>query len=154
MSKATEPDYIVIQMKIGAAYVDMCGAEGGGINQSVSISKKARRDCAKPAAIPENVIKIGVYDWSLSINAVLNLDFIDEYQGALGIRRDYRILYGRYDAEPTNGERTGTIFGYRSGRGVMESFNESVSSGDDNDSTADLSIQGEGKLTWTVGVPA
>ena len=151
MSIPTEPDYIVVQAKSGATYVDLCGVETAGVNQTVNSSDRFRRDCANPAAIPERTVRVNSRQWDLTAGGFINMEQFDLYSSALGARVDYRLLYGRYDTGLIeDGERTGTIFGYRDGRAVMTAANESLGG---EEATAEFTFAGEGALTWTEGAP-
>jgi len=151
MSVPTEPDYIVVQAKDGTTFVDLCGVETAGVNQTVNASDRFRRDCARPAAIPERTVRVNSRQWDLTAGGVINMDQFDLYTSALGARVGYRLLYGRYDdGLAEGGERTGTIFGYREGRAVMTAANETLGG---EEATAEFTFAGEGVLTWTVGAP-
>lgn len=150
MSYPTEPDYIQIMVKVGTTYTMLCGFEGATLNKAIQTTDRYRRDCAKPAAIPDRSVRVNSTSWDISGTGVVNMDQFDLYENLLGAHSDFRLLYGRYDNALTDGERTGTIFGYRDGKGVMTSHNETLS----EDSTAELAIAGEGKLSWTAGAPA
>lgn len=151
MSEPVDPDYILLQVKVGSVYTTLCGIETAGVNKTVNTTDRFRRDCAKPAAIPTRRVRVTSSQWDLSGNGVLNMDQFDLYTDLLGAHSDFRLLYGRYDAALTDGERTGTTYGYRDGKGVMTSANEALGG---EDATADVSIAGEGVLTWTDGAPA
>ena len=152
MSVPNEPDYIVVQAKSGTSYVDLCGIETAGVNQTVTSSDRFRRDCATPAAVPTRTVRVTGKQWDLTASGVINMDQFDLYASALGASVDYRLLYGRYDAGlAEDGERTGTIFGYRDGRAVMTAANENLGG---EEATAEFTFAGEGVLSWTAGVPA
>jgi hypothetical protein len=151
MSLPIEPDYILLQVKVGTTYTTLCGIETAGVNQTANTTDRFRRDCAKPADIPSRTVRVASRQWDLTGNGVLNMDQFDLYTNVLGAHSDFRLLYGRYDAALDEGERTGTTYGYRDGKGVMTAANESLGG---DDATADVTIAGEGTLTWTEGAPA
>jgi hypothetical protein len=150
MSLPVEPDYIVVQAKIGSTYLLLCGIETATVNNTVATTDRFRRDCQAPAAIPTRTVRVNSTQWDVTGSGVINMDFFDEYQSLLGAHTAFRLLYGRYDAVITNGVRTGTVYGYRDGTGVMTAHNENLG----DESTAEITIAGEGVLTWTVGAPA
>lgn len=149
MSVPTEPDYIEVLVKVGTPYVTLCGIESATVNNTVNTTDRFRRDCATPAAIPGRKVRVNSKQWDVTGSGVINMDQIDLYEDTLGAHSQFRLLYGRYDNALTDGERTGTIFGYRDGTGVMTAYNESLG----EEGTAEITIAGEGTLTWTEGVP-
>ena len=152
MSEPLDPDYIVVQIKSGATYVDLCGMETAGVNKTANTSDRFRRDCAKPADFARRTVRVNSVQWDVTSSGVINMPQFDLYESALGVRADYRLLYGRFDADlAVDGERTGTIYGYRDGTAVMTAANENIGG---EEATAEITLAGEGKLTWTVGEPA
>lgn len=155
MSYPVEPDYVVVQLGDGAspeAFAIMCGIETAGVNQTVNTSDRFRRDCAKPAAVPTRKIIVTGKQWDVTGSGVINMAEFNRFNAALGARRNYRLLFGQYDAQDaTDTERTGTIYGYYSGPGVMTASNISVG-GDEG--TGEITIAGENDLVWTTGAPA
>lgn len=149
MSVPNEPDYIQIQVKVGTAYVLLCGIETATVNKGIQSTDRYRRDCEKPAAIPTRAVRVTGTQWDVSGTGVVNMDQFDLFENLIGAHAQYRLLYGRYDDALTNGERTGTVYGYRDGAGVLASHNENL--GDEG--TAEIAITGEGVLSWTQGVP-
>ena len=154
MSVPVEPDYVVVELGDGAAteaFAVICGIETAGVNQTVTSTDRFRRDCAKPAAVPTRKVRVTGKQWDMTGSGVINMDEFDRYNSALGVRRNYRILYGRFDTQADGDtERTGTIYGYYTGPGVMTAFNQNVG-GDEG--TAEITIAGEDGIVWTAGVP-
>ena len=150
MSLPVEPDYVVVQAKVGASYVILCGIENATVNNTANTTDRFRRNCQAPAAIPERNPRVDSVQWDVTGSGVINMDQIETYQGLLGARTPFRLLYGQFDDALTNGERTGDIFGYRDGTGVMTAYNETLG----EEGTAEITIAGVGALTWTVGTPA
>ena len=156
MSYPVEPDYIIVELGDGAtpteAFTVMCGLEGGSVNQTVSSSDRFRRDCAKPAAVPTRKVRVNGKQWDITANGFINMDEFERFNRALGVRRNYRMQFGQYDTQDaTDTERTGTIYGYYSGPGVMTAHNLSAGG---EDATAEVTIAGEDELVWTEGAPA
>jgi hypothetical protein len=153
MSYPNEPDYIVVQVGNGATpevFVDACGIETSGLNQTVQSNDRYRRDCATPAAIPTRKVRVTGYSWDLTGSGVINMDQFELFQDALGVTKNFRVLYGKYGAVDTGGNRTGTIEGYYAGPGVMTAYNVNVGG---EDGTAEITIAGENKPVWTEGDP-
>lgn len=150
MADPIEPDLIIVQAKVGNAYVDLCGMETAGVNQTATTSDRFRRSCDNPAAIPTRTVRVNGKQWDVTASGVLNMAQYDLYASLIGMHADYRLLYERFDAALTDGERTSTTYGYRDGRAVMTSANESIG-GDEG--TAEVTLAGEGTLTWTAGAP-
>lgn len=150
MADPIEPDLIIVQAKVGDAYVDLCGIETAGINQTATTNDRFRRSCDNPAAIPTRTVRVNGKQWDATGSGVLNMAQFDLYTSLIGMHGDYRFLYERFDAVQTEGERTSTTYGYRDGRAVMTAANENIG-GDEG--TAELNWAGEGTLTWTLGAP-
>lgn len=150
MSVPNEPDYIVVQVKVGSAYVTLCGIESATVNKTVNTSDRFRRDCAKPAAIPGRKVRVNSFQWDVTGSGLVNVDQMDLYENTLGAHSDFRLLYGQYDNALTDGERTGSVVGYRDGRGVMTAANETLG----EEGTAEITVAGEDGLSWTAGAPA
>jgi hypothetical protein len=150
MADPIEPDLIIVQAKVGNAYVDLCGIETASINRTANTSDRFRRSCDNPAAIPTRTVRVNGKQWDASGSGVINMAQFGLYESLLGMHADYRFLYERFDATLTDGERTSTTYGYRDGRAVMTSDNENIG-GDEG--TAELSWAGEGTLSWTTGAP-
>lgn len=156
MSYPVEPDYIIVELGDGAtpteAFSVMCGMENASMNETVQSNDRYRRDCAKPAAIPTRKVRVTGKQWDVTANGVINMAEFVRFKAALGVRRNYRFLYGQYDQQAaTDTERTGTIYGYKSGPAVMTANNMNVG-GDEG--TAEITLAGEDELVWTAGAPA
>lgn len=147
MSVPNEPDYIVVQVKVGSVYTTLCGIESATVNTTVNTTDRFRRDCATPAAIPGRKVRVNSKQWDVTGSGLVNIDQMDLYADTLGAHSDFRLLYGQYDAALTDGVRTGTIVGFRDGRGVMTAANESLG----EEGTAEITIAGEDGLSWTAG---
>lgn len=147
MSYPNEPDYVVVRLGDGEeteAFDIVCGIESAGLNQTANTSDRFRRDCANPADVPTRVVRVTGTQWDLSGTGVINMDTFEDMQAALGNRRNWRVEYGKYD-DAASIPRTGTIFGYYTGPGVLTAFNTNV--GDDG--TAEITIAGENRPIWT-----
>jgi hypothetical protein len=147
MSVPNEPDYIVVQVKVGSAYVTLCGIESATVNNTVNTTDRFRRDCAAPAAIPGRKVRVNSKQWDVTGSGLVNVDQMELYENTLGAHSDFRLLYGQYDNALTDGERTGSTVGFRDGRGVMTATNESLG----EEGTAEITIAGEDGLSWTAG---
>jgi len=155
VSYPVEPDYIVVELGDGASpevFTAMCGMESASINRTVQSNDRFRRDCAKPAAVPTRKVRVTGTQWDVTSNGVINMAEFVRFKAALGIRRNYRLLFGQYDnQDATDTERTGTIYGYEKGPAVMTAYNINVG-GDEG--TAEITLAGEDALVWTTGAPS
>lgn len=154
MSYPVEPDYVVVQLGNGAApeiFTTVCGIETSGLNKTVQSNDRYRRDCAKPAAVPTRKVIVTGRAWDVTGSGVVNMDEFDRLDAALGVRRTYRLLYGRYDdQEAADTERTGTVYGYYTGPAVMTANNINVG----GEGSAEITLAGEDWPVWTEGAPA
>lgn len=155
MSYPVEPDYIEVYLGDGASpevFTIVCGAESSGLNKTATTNDRYRRDCAKPAAVATRNVVVTGRTWDLTLNGTANLDAVERLDAAIGIRRNWRIAYGRYDEQKaTDAERTGTIYGYYAGPGKLTAFN--MTAGGD-EAAMELTVAGENWPVWTEGDPA
>lgn len=148
MSYPNEPDYIVVRKGDGGSpetFPIVCGIETAGVNQTANTSDRFRRDCANPADVATRAVRVTGLQWDVSGTGVVNMDEFEAMQAALGNRSTWRIEYGKYD-DAASFPRTGTIFGYYEGPGILTSFNTNVG----EDGTAEITIAGENRPVWTV----
>lgn len=148
MSYPNEPDYVVVRRENPenpGTFNIVCGIETAGLNQTANTSDRFRRDCANPADVATRAVRVTGIQWDLSGNGVVNMDEFESMQAALGNRSNWRVEYGKYD-DAASIPRTGTIFGYYQGPGILTAFNTNVG----EDGTAEITIAGENRPTWTV----
>lgn len=145
MSLPNEPDFVTVKVGNGATtevFTIICGIETANVNRTVNTSDRFRRDCAKPAAIPTRKVRVTSTQWDVTGSGVINMDEFDTFDGALGLRKNYHVEFGKRD-----GTDAGVIIGTYSGPGVMTAANISMGS---DEGTADITIAGEDEIVWTL----
>ena len=144
MSFPNEPDFVIVKVGDGElpeVFTVICGIDNAAINKTVNTSDRFRRDCAKPGEVPLRKVTVTGEQWDVTGSGVINMDQFPLFDSALGIRKNYRLDYGKRD-----GTGTGLIVGYHEGPALMTAHNINV--GDDG-GTAEITLAGEDKLVWT-----
>lgn len=143
MSLPNEPDFVVVKAGDGAnpeVFTIICGIENATVNQTVNTNDRFRRDCAKPGQVPRRKVRVTGRQWDATGSGVINIDEFDTFNTALGIRKNYRLEFGKRD-----GTDAGVIVGYYAGPGVMTAANVNMG---DGEGTAEITIAGEDDITW------
>lgn len=144
MSVPNEPDFVTVLVGNGATpevFTIVCGIETATINRSVNTTDRFRRDCAKPAAIPARKVRVNSKQWDVSGSGVINIDEFETFDDALGIRKTYRLEFGKRD-----GTDEGEIVGHYQGPAVMTAANINMGA---DEGTADITLAGEDDIVWT-----
>lgn len=144
MSYPVEPDFVVVKIGDGASpevFTILCGIDTAGINKTVNTQDRFRRDCAKPGAIPTRKVRVSGRQWDVTGSGVINVDAFTQFDASLGIRRNYRLEFGKRD-----GTDAGDILGYYDGLAVMTAQNINVSA---DDGSAEITLAGEDDIVWT-----
>lgn len=144
MSYPVEPDFVVVKIGDGASpevFTILCGIDTAGINKTVNTQDRFRRDCQKPGAIPTRKVRVSGRQWDVTGSGVINVDAFTQFDASLGIRRNYRLEFGKRD-----GTDAGDILGYYSGPAVMTAQNINVSA---DDGSAEITLAGEDDIVWT-----
>lgn len=147
MSVPNSADFalLYIQTDAGPPVVQtlICGIENVTINRSAQTSESYRRDCAKPNRPGTRKLRVTGSSWSISGGGSDNIDIDDDITAVYGVRNAYNIEL--YQDDGTDG---GALMGTYSGSGIMTTRNQSYTQ--DSAGTADITIEGEGDLVWTV----
>lgn len=145
MSYPNEADFVVVKLGNGATptevFTILCGIETVTINKTINSTDRFRRDCAKPAAIPTRKVRVTSKQWDATGSGVINMDEFETFDDVLGIRKNYRIEFGKRD-----GTDEGEIIGYYQGPAVMTAANINMG---DGEGTADITLAGEDDIVWT-----
>lgn len=144
MSYPVEPDFVVVKIGDGASpevFTILCGIDTAGVNKTVNTQDRFRRDCAKPGAIPTRKVRVSGRQWDVTGSGVINVDAFAQFDASLGIRRNYRLEFGKRD-----GTDAGDILGYYAGPAVMTAQNINVSA---DDGSAEITLAGEDDIVWT-----
>jgi len=144
MSYPTEIDAAIIYAvpAEGGERVILCGIENVTVNETANTSDRFRTECDKPGKIPTRSIRVTGLQWDITGSGVSNADQLTALKGMLGLRRDYEIDAIQYD-----GTDEGKLLGTFTGTGVMTAKNLNLQRS--GDSGSEVTIAGEGDLTWT-----
>lgn len=144
MSVPIEPDFVIVKMGDAATpevFTAMCGIDNASLNQTANTTDRFRRDCEKPGLPATRKVKVTGTQWDVTGSGVFNVEEIDRFNGALGIRKNYQLEFRQED-----GSDTGVLLGTYDGTAVMTANNVSI--GDEG--TAEVTLAGEGAIVWTV----
>lgn len=147
MAIPQEVDFVTIEAGNGATpevFTILCGIETASVNQTVNTTDRFRRDCAKPAEIPTRSVRVNSRQWDVTGSGVINTDEFDRFNDLLGVSANYRLVFGKRVQGDTTGQ--GEQLGTYTGPAVMTAAN--INMGED-DGTAEITLAGEGELTWT-----
>ncbi|WP_313437288.1 phage tail tube protein [Novosphingobium sp.] len=146
MSEPNSADFALIKIQTAAGppavLALLCGIEGVTINRTAQTNETYRRDCAKPNRPGGRKLRVTGSSWSISGTGSDNIDLETEMTDAFGVRKTYAIELYRDDG--TDG---GDLIGTYGGTALMTTRNQSYSQ--DSAGTAEITLEGEGALTWT-----
>jgi hypothetical protein len=145
MSYPTEIDAAIIYAVSDATppvRTVLCGIENVTINRTANTRDRTRRDCEKPGQIPRRGVVVTSLQWDVTGSGVSNADNQATVQAMLGQHQAYEI-----DAIAYDGTDAGKLLGTFDGTGVMTADNLNLQR--DADSGTEITIAGEGDLTWT-----
>ena len=146
MSEPNSADFALIKIQTAdgppAVLTLVCGIEGVTINRTAQTNETYRRDCAKPNRPGTRKLRVTGSSWSISGTGSDNIDLEEEMSDAFGVRKTYAIELYRDDG--TDG---GDLMGTYGGNALMTTRNQSYSQ--DSAGTAEITLEGEGALTWT-----
>lgn len=145
MSEPNSADFALIKIQTAdgppAVLTLVCGIEGVTINRTAQTNETYRRDCAKPNRPGTRKLRVTGSSWSISGTGSDNIDLEEEMSDAFGVRKTYAIELYRDDG--TDG---GDLMGTYGGTALMTTRNQSYSQ--DSAGTAEITLEGEGALTW------
>jgi len=146
VSEPNSADFALIKIQTAAGppavLALLCGIEGVTINRTAQTNETYRRDCAKPNRPGGRKLRVTGSSWSISGTGSDNIDLETEMTDAFGVRKTYAIELYRDDG--TDG---GDLIGTYGGTALMTTRNQSYSQ--DSAGTAEITLEGEGALTWT-----
>lgn len=146
MSEPNSADFALIKIQTAAGppavLALLCGIEGVTINRTAQTNETYRRDCAKPNRPGGRKLRVTGSSWSISGTGSDNIDLETEMTDAFGVRKTYAIELYRDD-----GTDAGDLMGTYGGTALMTTRNQSYSQ--DSAGTAEITLEGEGALTWT-----
>jgi predicted secreted protein len=146
VSEPNSADFALIKIQTAegppAVLTLVCGIEGVTINRTAQTNETYRRDCAKPNRPGTRKLRVTGSSWSISGTGSDNIDLEEEMSDAFGVRKTYAIELYRDDG--TDG---GDLMGTYGGTALMTTRNQSYSQ--DSAGTAEITLEGEGALTWT-----
>jgi predicted secreted protein len=145
VSEPNSADFALIKIQTAdgppAVLTLVCGIEGVTINRTAQTNETYRRDCAKPNRPGTRKLRVTGSSWSISGTGSDNIDLEEEMSDAFGVRKTYAIELYRDDG--TDG---GDLMGTYGGTALMTTRNQSYSQ--DSAGTAEITLEGEGALTW------
>ena len=147
MSLPNSADFALIKIRTTEGtpdvYTLLCGIEGVTINRTAQTNETFRRDCATPNRPGQRKIRVTGASWSISGSGSDNIDLESEYEDAFAVRQVYNVELYRDDG--TDG---GELLGTYAGTAMLTSRNQGYSQ--ENAGTAEITLEGEGLLVWTV----
>lgn len=147
MSEPNSADFALIKIRTAdgppVVLTLLCGIEGVTINRTTQQSETYRRDCAMPNRPGTRKVRVTGSSWSISGTGSDNIDLEEEMTDAFGVRKQYAVELYRDD-----GTDAGDLLGTYSGSALMTARNQSYSQ--ENAGTAEITLEGEGALVWTV----
>ena len=146
MSTPTVFDFAQLKLGNGAepeVFTLVCGIETTGINEAATTSERQLRDCAAPATPPTRKLRVTGSTWDVTASGLANVDQIALLKAALGKHKNWQIIpLDLTDPDVAAGVPLGTF----EGQGVLTARN--IGSVADGFATLELTIAGEGELTW------
>jgi len=144
VSEPTSADFALVSVLTEApsTYTKLCGIENATISRTAQTNESYRRDCAAPNRPGRRKLRVTGSSWSISGTGSDNIDIEETYDDAFGVRKTYRVELYRDD-----GTDAGELLGTYSGSAIMTARNQGYT---DTSGTTDITLEGEGLLTWTV----
>ena len=146
MSYPTEIDAAIIYSVTGtgqtAVRTILCGIENVTINETANTSDRFRTECDKPGRVPTRSVRTTGIQWDITGSGVSNADQLTALKALLGQHKAYEIDAIKYDGTDA-GDKLGTF----AGTGVLTAKNLNLQRS--GDSGLEITIAGEGTLTWT-----
>lgn len=143
MSFPVDFDFVVVALGDGGspeAYATLCGIESVQVSEGVNTTDRFRRDCDKPGSTPKRKVTVTGKQWDITGSGVPNIEQIDVLGAVMGIRKNYRIQFGRRD-----GTDAGAIVGSAIGPAVLTARNIG---GGSSEPTMEITLAGEDDLVW------
>lgn len=143
MTVPASADFAIIRVLTATpdTYTTLCGIEQITINRSAQTNENYRRDCAKPNRPGTRKLRVTGASWSISGSGSDNADIETTYADVFGVRKTYKI-----DLYEDDGTDSGALMGTYSGTALMTARNQGYS---DTPGTAEITLEGEGDLTYT-----
>lgn len=144
MSLPNSADFALISVLTTApsTYTKLCGIESVSINRAAQTSESYRRDCATPNRPGIRKLRITGSSWTITGSGSDNIDIDEDYEDAFGVRKQYKIELFEDD-----GTDAGELMGTYVGSAIMTARNQSYTQ--DSAGTTEITLEGEGALTWT-----
>jgi hypothetical protein len=147
VSEPNSADFALIKLQTAAGPPAvlklLCGIEGVTINRTAQTSETYRRDCAKPNRPGTRKLRVTGSSWSISGSGSDNIDLESDFTDAFGVRKTYSVELYRDDG--TDG---GDLMGTYAGSAMLTTRNQTYSQ-EGGAGTAEITLEGEGLLTWT-----
>jgi hypothetical protein len=121
-------------------FAALCGITTRSFTHQANTNDVFTRDCADPENVPVRNIIVTGEQWDLSGEGVLNREFLEDVQAAIGKVRNWRYLF----TEPEDDE---VFQGYYAGPGVLTSFQ--LTAEDTDFANVSISIASHGAWAWT-----
>lgn len=147
MSEPKVFDFAQLKLGDGAepteSFTLICGLETIQIAEAVQTSDRQLRDCAAPATPPRRRLRVTGSTWDVTAGGLANADQLTLLRAALGKHLNWQIIpLDLTDPDVAAGVPLGTF----EGQGVLTARNIATVEG--GFATLDLTIAGEGELTW------
>jgi len=147
VTEPTSADFALISIETAAGppvvYTLFCGIESVNINRAAQTSETYRRDCAKPNRPGTRKIRVTGSSWTITGSGSDNIDIDTQMTDAFGVRKNYKVELFEDD-----GTDSGASLGTYTGNAIMTARNQNYSQ--DSAGTAEITLEGEGTLLWTV----
>lgn len=146
MSLPTEYAFALIKFGDGEdpeVFTALCGINNVSVNETIDTTQRRVRDCATPNKPGASKSKITGTSWSISGTGLTNADQRATIKtDLLGKFVNYNIEY--YEDDSTD---AGALLGTDAGQAVMTTNNMSLDQ--EGDSSLEITLEGQGALTYT-----
>jgi hypothetical protein len=145
MSLPNEFDFGLLKVGDGESpevFTAVCGIIDVAVNETADTTARRVRDCATPNKPGVTKIKVNGTSWAITASGLTNAAEETGLRALLGKLNNYKV-----EAYDDDGTDAGDLLGTWSGAAVLTAKNINVNR--DSDSALELTLEGDGALTWT-----
>lgn len=146
MSEPVTWDFARVKFGDGAdpeVFTAVCDLIQVSVNETAETQARPRWDCAKPGAVPKTRRRVTATNWTITGTGLPDNSQNAPIRALLGKSVNYQAEMYRND-----GTDAGELMGTYSGQAIMTTRN--ISTDRAGDAAQEITLEGEGDLTWTV----